>query len=399
MAAPAIVAPSGSNVIRDEVLVPAATHWLVVSAALVVGGTGCLADHPTSDLGVEVAPLGAFTVSVAPFSLPMMTDGCFSLTVYSTDDPALFDAAHTVWTEPSLCASQYGSTSGVGSGSMAFTGVCDAQAAGPEHRNSVRLVLNDLYTGGPAGGGGVILSPAYYVNPCPAGGNDCVLSAPCSESADSSVAFDLVVAANANLGLVDASVKFADIWCAAKLDCVDGEGATLDYLHDPTGGHDGPTAVLGFACTGGATVAETHLYLEDLVVTCDNGWTATLDPSLDLGHAAADDPHGIFFATDVDRGDGARASQYWNVLLGLDLDAVAAAGTCTLSTWGTATESAICQTPDQSRYPIIHWDVPLTTDGQRACGRHRLGGADGAVRTVYTALTEPVALPCPLATP
>lgn len=361
---------------------PSPLH-LIVSVACAAGAVACL-EVPGLDLpALRLGPLGQLSITVTGFSVPLMSDACFSVTVYGTEDPAQRDAAHEVWTQPSLCTSQYGAEDLI----LDVAGACDPAAPGAAHTNAVRLVLNDLYMGGAAGGDGVALSPDFYSNPCPAGGDDCILTAPCDDAGVTGVDFDLVVAAHPDLGIYDARMTLGDVFCAAKLDCVDHGGATLQYLADPQTGVDGPTAVLGFACRAGADASGTYLYLDDLVITCDNGWTATVDPSGDVGYVSATDPHELLFASAINRGDASAGTSYWNVLLGLNLDHLHDAGTCTLTTQGTASETALCETPEQSRYPVIRWQVDLSEGDVRACGRHALDLGDGAVASYYTPMS------------
>ena len=265
-----------------------------------------------------------------------------------------------------------------------YAGIC-----APGGVNAVRLELDDVYMDGVAGQGGVVLSPDFYLNPCPADSDACVLTAPCADDTTYPVDFDLTIASHPDVGIFDTRVLLGDVLCAASLDCEEHGGATLEYLTDPITGLDGPTAVLGFACAGGMDAAATYLYLDDLVISCTNGWTATVDPSGPVGYTTPIDPHGLLYAAAINRGDANRAIGYWNVPLGLNLEALAAAGTCSLTTQGAATEDAACETPTQSRFPVIRWEVDLTSGGVRTCGRHALNAPDGAVSTFYTPMSAP----------
>ena len=265
-----------------------------------------------------------------------------------------------------------------------YAGIC-----APGGVNAVRLELDDVYMDGVAGQGGVVLSPDFYLNPCPADSDACVLTAPCADDTTYPVDFDLTIASHPDVGIFDTRVRLGDIFCAASLDCEEHGGATLEYLTDPITGLDGPTAVLGFACAGGMDAAATYLYLDDLVISCTNGWTATVDPSGPVGYTTPIDPHGLLYAAAINRGDANRAIGYWNVPLGLNLEALAAAGTCSLTTQGAASQDATCETPSQSRFPVIRWEVELTSGGVRTCGRHALNAPDGAVSTFYTPMSAP----------
>lgn len=343
------------------------------------------------------------SLAVAPLTLPGMTDACYELTVYNKTG-APFAAEDVVWTQPSLCASDYGANGGI-----RFTGICDAQAPGDEHRNAIRLVLNDVFQGGDFDNGGTALSSAYtspagddYVNPCPPAAdgvdNGCILTAPCEENTDSKVEFNLTVMRNASLGFFDTVVKFEDIFCAAKLDCQDQDGGDLLYL--PKNGVDSQTAVLGFACTAGQGAANTFLYLDDLVITCvdSNGIetrSATVDPTggpglLSAPALAQTGTSDVLFGASVNRGEGFQGTVYWNVLLGMNLDGVSGE-TCTLTTVGTASETQLVdgETPDGTRYPLIEWNVDLSSGSSRACTRHALNASGDDVQTTYSGLAAP----------
>jgi len=360
-------------------------------AALVLGGCADRAAEPTGPTGPTIS------VAVAAYDLPSITDACYELTVWNDASP---NAGDVVWTQPLLCASQYGVNNGI-----RYTGICDATAG----MNSIRLVLNDVYQGG--GGGtpnGTVVSTDGYVNPCPAPGdpeetedNGCVQQVACVANQDTLVEFNLTVMRQAELGFLDTVVRFSDIFCAAKLDCVDQHDETLHYLHRPDGG-DGPSAVLGFTCLS-SSEAEVEMYLDDLVVTCrDSGdnitRTATVDPAGGPSNLSGDaivDPGGVLFGAAVHAGPALQGARYWNVVLGLSLPATAGE-TCTLTTRGTASESALTfdgdaghyTLPAASRYPYIDWEVALFDGDGRACGRHPLNGdeaaGEGGVATIYT---------------
>lgn len=374
--------------------------------ALLAGAAACIEDTSPGGPAIRLAPLGALSITVQSFALPLMTDSCYAVTVYATDDPALFDAAHEVWSEPRLCASEYGS----GTHFLDLLGTCDPLAPGAGHVNAVRLELVDLYLDGEAGGEGVVLSPDFYANPCPVGGNDCVLTAPCVENqstpgalnpnGSAPVDFNLAVVGHPDLGIFDTRVSLGDVFCAAKLDCVDNSGDTLYYLPEPATGSDGATAVFGFSCSAGLDASETYLYLDDLVVTCRDGFgavtrTATIDPTAGPGpvtptQAGTPTATDVLYGAAVNRGAAANGAAYWNVLLGLSLDGPADE-TCRLTTAGTASAIAFADgaTPHLTRYPVIHWDVPLSLASARACTRHPLDASGDDVATDYTSLHTP----------
>lgn len=335
----------------------------------------CLADRAPATPALQVGPLAQLTIRVADFALPLMTDACFSVTVFDTDDPASFVPGHEVWTASALCSTQHGSVGFA----LDYAGGCDHQAPGGV--NTVRLVLDALYMGGDAGGAGVALPTDFYDNPCPPGSNACALTVPCTDNASWQVDFDLAVTSRPDMGVFDTRVWLGDVACSARLDCEEHGGAPLMYLTDPGTGRDGPTAVFGFACALPADAPAASLLIDDLTVACDNGWTATVDPSAAVGLTAPDDPHGLLFAASIQRGDASERRSYWNVLLGLDLDQLANAGTCTLTTQATASETASCQTPAPARHPVIHWEVELTADGSAGGSSPPTVAASSTART------------------
>lgn len=366
---------------------------LSVSAAL-LAGLGCLEQSQPPPTGPSLS------VTVAPLDLPNMSDACYGLTVFNlvpAPDPLDPDVEEVVWTQADLCASVYGANGGI-----RFTGICDAS----HEQNQVRLVLNTIYSAGSAPTG-TVLGGGEYVNPCPASEGGCVLPANCEPNQDTKIEFNLTIMRNASLGFFDTIVRFQDVFCAAKLDCVENDGTTpLTYLYNPATQSDGPTAVLGFACTGGeGTNVDTHIYLNDLVIICgttdeNDVFTetrrATVDPSLGPGLVTATETGApVLFGASVNRGEGLTTTIFWNVLLGLN--AFAPGEICTLTTTGTASETPLTgtpfSTPTHARYPLIRWDVPLHTGAGTAptCTRHPLNGtlANAGVASEYTLIGDP----------
>ncbi|MFO0745295.1 MAG: Ig-like domain-containing protein [Myxococcota bacterium] len=331
---------------------------------------------PLASCGVEdaAAPAPALGIRVAPLSLPGITDACFGVTVYDGTETG----ASIVWQQTGLCSSQYGNGGG---GDIAYIGTCSAQPDGAV--NAIDLVLEGLYQSGVAPGGAELADG--WQNPCPAG-KPCRLTTPCRQNADSAVTFNLTVMRDANQGFFDIAVNFADVFCSAKLDCVD------ELLHD--GDARGDTAVVAFACTSGGDT--THLYMDDIVVRCGGDQVFAIDPSQGPGQLGA--RTGSFesavYAGAEDFPDFEKC--YWNVAVGLTLGELP--GDCTLTARGTASENALAAvsggftTPADTVYPIVEWSVPLTHDGVMICGSNPLNGEGSGVTTAYTDFAgEPVA--------
>ncbi|TNF25192.1 MAG: hypothetical protein EP329_23520 [Deltaproteobacteria bacterium] len=330
--------------------------------------SGCVEGGPPVD-GAG-APLA---ISVAALSLPGITDADYTVTVTNGPD----GAGEIVW-QRAIDSIGYGD----GGGSASIVGTCDADAG----VNSVTLELDALYQGA-----GVLVDAATYLNPTPITKN-----VSCQANGDTQVVFDMTLARAAQQGFFDVAVSFEDVFCSAKLDCVrDGTADDLDLLHNPLlGGARDLTAVLAFACTGSPTATDTYLYMDDPVVTCSGlADPVTFDVSgqgnVDLAAATSQNPGAYLFGAAVYRGDEQLAGKaYWNVQLGLNSAAFAAAGDCTLVSRATASSSAWplvdggFPLPEGSVYPVIDWSVPLTDAAGRVCTTHPVNGGNG-VATHY----------------
>jgi len=327
----------------------------------------------TSDLPADSASL---TLTVAPLSYPGITDATFDLEVRNASDEVVF--------QKSLSSRSYGP----GDGSLSYVGTCDASDG--ENPNTVSLTLTGLYAGTD---GSTEIPASQYQNP-----GTLERDAVCVANADVAVDFDVTILRQANQGFFDIAVSFSDIYCSAKLDCVDQDGDPLLLLHDGTGAR-ARTVVLGLACTGDtAPGGETWLYRDPVVVTCADG-TATVDPSAGPGNVS--EGAGItstgaapLFGGAVYYGDEQLGfnKRYWNVLLGLKPDATS----CTVTTQATASpdELVLATTPAGTTWPVITWNVPVTTAGDAlACSNHPVNGEapNDGVATAYTGLTTPTA--------
>jgi len=324
----------------------------------------------------EPAATARVAIGVAPLTLAGVTNARYALTVTN----AAAGQGDVVWTR-TLDATAYGD----GAGSLAYVGPCDADVAG-----GVNTVILDLLALDQVGGE---IPADSYDNPTPI-----AREIVCQANADVAVTFDLTLARRADQGFFDVAVEFEDLFCSAKLDCVDdATGDDLRLLHNPMTGARELTAVLGFACTGGPDT-DTYLYMDDVEIHCTGGTGATtlVDVSglgnLDLDAEPNANPDGYLFAAAVFRGDELLAHKsYWNISFGLDTDAAAteSLGTCTLTARATASKTAFPQEDagfpiaEGAIYPVLAWSVPLTTGGARVCGSHAVNAGDGRVATTY----------------
>jgi len=321
-----------------------------------------------------VGTRGDLVLSVAPLSLAGVGDACFGLEVRNGGGDLVVDRT-------GLCSSRYGN----GAGDIAYVSPCDASpgVAG----NVVTVTLEALYA--TAGDPTSALDAGSYHDPTPV-----TASFTCVEGADTAVAIDLTIARQANQGFFDVAISFSELFCSAKVDCVDGEGGPLELLHDADGGRD-RTVVVGFACTGGAAAGDVLLHADDYVITCGDH-TSVVDPTGGPGNLGVDDA--LLFEAATFRGSEqlpGYVKRYWNVALGIDDDAGPALGSggnltgCRLTTTLTASTSQLVagSTPANSVYPYVEVDVPLSGSGGLSCGRHALDDAGSpGVATRYTGL-------------
>ncbi|TNF37139.1 MAG: hypothetical protein EP329_03915 [Deltaproteobacteria bacterium] len=317
-------------------------------------------------------PDARLALSIAPLELAGVQDAEYRVTVANA-------SGETVWTRD-LTASAYGS-----GGDVAYVGPCDAD----DNDNTVTVEVLGLYAGP---GQTLPIDAGAWRDPGPLSRDFT-----CVANADVPVRFDLTLARAATQGFFDVAVSFDDVFCSAKLDC----GATTDpaddlHLLHTAGGDRGPTAVLGFACTGDPNGgAESHVYLDLLRVTCGGVEDyVVVDPSgqgnVDLAAAPNVNTAGYLFGAAVYHGvEGLANKVYWNVALGLDL-ANAPAGSCVLHARGTASADALAghSTPAGTSWPVIAWDVELTAGGARTCTNTAIDDG-GGVATGYTALDAP----------
>ncbi|TNF29780.1 MAG: hypothetical protein EP329_15020 [Deltaproteobacteria bacterium] len=311
-------------------------------------------------------------INVAPFEIDTVTNASFRLTVRNAAD-------ELVW-QRDVDADRYGN----GRGSISYVGPCDADA----NPNRVSVEVLDLFMGA---NGDQPFDTSTYGLP-----GEITREVDCVPNQDTAVEFDLTILIDPPdmPAFLSVGIGFADIFCAAKLDCQDTHGDPLNLLHRPDGTR-GRTAVVALACTAGAG-ADTVLYHEDLAIHCDDGAGGVLDVAVDpsagpgnltVGDGLSGDA-GVLFGAAVYRGDELISNYnkaYWNVLLGLD----AGAKGCVLTTTATASDGrwAGDAIPAGTVWPYVDWNVQLTdTNGDLVCTQHPLFGVapNDGVSALYT---------------
>jgi len=346
--------------------------------------------------GVPDAPVSegdpqTVAVQLAALGLASIGDAVWDIEVVNGD-------SQVVW-QQRVSSSGYGDSAG----SASYVGTCDADPDAADNR--VRVWVVGLYSGdvtdagtfssGSDTGAGTVTGAASvpFQNPTTDGPLEQVVT--CLPNADAAVRFDVTLARPANQGFFDISVNFDDIFCSAKLDCLDGNGNPIRLLFNDDGDRD-TTLVMGLACTGGAAGAATALYRDDVVLDCGAAGSATVDPSAGPGNlspgAGISGDTGLLFGSQVTWGVEQLGfdKAYWNVMLGL----AAQTGVCTVSTRATAASGPLAgfSTPAGGVYPFISWSVAITDgDGDLDCAHHPVNGTgdEAGVATVYTAASAP----------
>ncbi|MCB9736827.1 MAG: hypothetical protein H6745_29965 [Deltaproteobacteria bacterium] len=335
------------------------TILLVLALAAAAPGCDEGADAPRDGVvGARIA------IGVAPLRLAGIKDVHYTVTVTTPGveggDP------QTVWTKE-ITSSVYGD----GAGAISYVGPCDASFA----KNRVTVVIDWLVDEDD-----VTIPGDSLPNPTPVWRD-----ADCKANADTSVSFDITLARPANQGFFDVAVNFEDIFCSAKLDCLNDRNEPIELLH-----HDGvrdTTIVIGLACTAG-TGQPTVLHASALKLDCGDAGTVWLSPNAAGGQTGARGPLVFEYASYQGRESYTDANVcYWNHAVGLDLDVAALAGaTCTLSGRATASMGAWEEglSPSEHWYPFVSWSATVIEEGSLACGRHGLD-LSAEVTTQYTA--------------
>ncbi|TNF31181.1 MAG: hypothetical protein EP329_12765, partial [Deltaproteobacteria bacterium] len=345
-------------------------HRPLACAALVAAASaaGCTpAETPARGSDANIA------LTVQALTFAEVADVAYHVSVASALGP--------VW-EADLRASQYGDGQ-----SFSYVGPCDGDPAAQPHTVSIRV--DGLYAAGDA-----LLPADTWANPSTP--TPVSLSTTCVPGIDVPVSFDLTLMRRASQGFFDIAVSFDDIYCSAKLDCVDpDDGGPILLVHGPDGDR-APSVVMALSCVD-PSGGDLRLYLTDVAIDCGVGPIA-LDLSGGPGvlFGAADPApvpllqamrfSGLQPYTDGVSGQSA-VGAYLNLALALDVDAID--GTCTLAADATAHDGPLDDftLPDGATYPVIGWDVTLTSPGVEgySCTHDALDAPGSGVTTHYVA--------------
>ena len=306
------------------------------------------------------AHVAAITVAIAPLDLPGIDVACYDLRVDSR--------VEGVWSAPEPLCTARGSH-GALTQEVACDPTSDVDPTIDGTQNRVILSVSGLYAAD-----GTALGD--WVDPCPGG---CARTVDCGHPAGDRLDVDLTLARRSDRGFFDAGIAVGAMVCSARYDCAAGK--LPDVAGEPV-----VRQLLGFACVGDLDgQVDPVLYLDPIVVTCDDGWgpmTATFDPETALGEdadptTAEDAPWtGVAFSGRFDRlqqvavrtgmvdgqvGLARVRTRYWNVDLALRGDLSG----CTLTARGTmddetrlggATAGVV---PAGGIYPYVDWTVDL----------------------------------------
>jgi len=250
-----------------------------------------------------------------------------------------------------------------GSGGVAWEVVTDCSDNGlyigpcqeDDNDYTLELVLNQLSDAD----GNLLVDGTDYLNPCPAD-QPCSQPAVCRANEDVGVEFELtILAINGKGGWFDVTFDWCSVVCSAKLDCVEDLGPYDQGV------------VFALTCRRGVCdEAGFWQYLDVLTVTCDGGLTATIDP---ITGAEAVDPADL--VEDVRLFDQTEGTPAYAFSKAVAFRWTGNGTNCRLTT----NAAAACEpfdaytTPAGVPFPYIHWDVPLTSDGDLTCGTNPVG--------------------------
>ena len=317
-----------------------------------------------------------FRIESAALQLDAVEEVTYGIKVLSATD--------TVWEKSGITSTQYGD----GQSAISYIGTCDATA----NPHTVELTIENVRAGGRD-----LVDPTDWINPAPAGSPIRKINITCVENADVPVVFDLTVMRSAKQGFFDIGVEFDDIFCSAKLDCDD------DLLHNADGERDA-TAIVTFACSAGEE-EQTFVYTSDVVLTCDDGNVATAPVVFTMPAAGATvgqqgpivgqpgNVTGVFQWANYQgqedlTSDGAPIEKcFWNRAVGIDRDALLAAGftSCRMTAAGTASDLPLGgnTVPSGGAYPIVSYDVEVWSAANGLCSNNPLNGDGSGVVTDY----------------
>jgi hypothetical protein len=299
-------------------------------------------------------PTDRVSIHVAPLSLDDISNIAYTVTVRNHDTPP-----KVVWSK-ALESADYGSAHG----DLAYVGPCDAGSS----PNTVEVLIDRMEDGD-----GATVAADTWRDPGPL-----VRSFACLPNADVPVELNVVVARSAHQGFFDVAVDFADIFCSAKLDCVD------DLLTKPGGGR-GDAVVVALTCTSGQGET-TWLHQDDIVLTCSDDTVVRTSPLRGPGNIGGASPYIFERATYRGSEDYPELDKcYWNTAIGIDDAAIPAGVDCTLTGRASASAAAWAEgvSPIGWTWPSITWNVKVVDDGVMACGQHALDVADSGVATGY----------------
>ncbi|MFT7581754.1 MAG: hypothetical protein ACI9MR_003432 [Myxococcota bacterium] len=315
------------------------------------------------------APSTGVEITVLPLQLDGIIDATWRITVENAQ-------SQTVWTED-VTSSQFGDNAGA----ISYVGPCDATpSANP---NVVSLTLLSLVAD--AGGQPLTLTAGTdYTDP-----GTLTRDVACVENADVLVTFNITLMRRAQQGFFDVAVNFRDIFCSAKLDCVDA------LLHQGDQGR-GPSVVMAFACTTG-DLTPTHQYLSEITLSCvdadpaDETNLAPLTQRITPASAQTDGNQGAappllfqWARYSVDEKLPGLDKCAWSHALGLDLAAIGAR-TCTLSAIGTASDVALVEgaLPADAVWPVIKWEAEVVSADGSLCTNNALNAEGSGVVSAY----------------
>ncbi|TNF26513.1 MAG: hypothetical protein EP329_21100 [Deltaproteobacteria bacterium] len=321
-------------------------------------------------------------MAITAGDLPTGGTGCYDVRVEG--------AAGTIWaSEHAVCTTPGGPGIAIEAAACDPSVDVDADRAGVQ--NTVSVSVSGLYDGDGA-------EIAGWIDPCADG---CRFTADCDDAQPTRLDVDLTVARRDDRGLFDAGIAVGGMVCSARYDCAAGAPTQV-------AGETVTRQLLGFACVGPLDAqVDPVLYLDPIVVTCDDGWgpkTATIDPEWadaeDTDPLTSEDASwpGVAFTNRFDSLQRVSArtgtvdgqvgliptrTRYWNVAIDLRGDLTG----CTVTARGTMDDatrlggaSAGVILADQV-YPYVDWTVELGT-----CNRdHLLDRPDSGVTTRYFA--------------